>query len=237
MRKYALLATAASVVAIPVAGVAYAATVDQSINVTVSPTKAGTAKKPAAVKIKVDIKTVKKVAAEEFATKTAVIFFDKNLVFNTKAFKTCSQATVQANEGNCPSGSKVGSGSAVGNALGQTQNLKVSAFNGPNSTLNLHVTGSAPLAIDSVIVGKLGKSSGKYGTKLSVTIPANLQQPLPGVFATLTSFITTIDKKTSKGKPYVGLKGCTKKKLNFKGNFVFTDGTKASATDTVACKA
>lgn len=237
MRKFALLATAASVVAIPVAGVAYAATVDQSINVTVSPTKAGTKAKPAPIKLKVDIKTVKKVESETFATKTAVISFDKNIVFNTSSFKTCSKATVQANEGNCPSGSKVGSGSAVGNALGQTQNLKVSAFNGPSNTLNLHVTGSAPLAIDSVIVGKLGTASGKYGRKLSVTIPDNLQQPLPGVFATLTSFITTIDKKTSKGKPYVGLKGCSSKKLNFKGDFVFTDGTKVTATDTVACKA
>jgi hypothetical protein len=236
MRKFALLATAASVVAIPVAGVAYAATVDQSINVTVSPTKAGTAKKPAAVKLKVDIKTVKKVESESFATKTAVISFDKNLVFNPKSFPTCTQATVQANEAGCPKGSKVGSGSAVGNALGQTQNLKVSAFNGPGSTLNLHVTGSQPLAIDSVIVGKLGKASGKFGTKLSVTIPNNLQQPLPNVFATLTSFVTSIDKKTSKGKPYVGLKGCTSKKLNFKGDFVFTDNTKVSATDTVACK-
>ncbi|PTL56402.1 hypothetical protein [Paraconexibacter algicola] len=236
MRKSALLATALSVVAVPVAGVAYAATVDQSIDVTVSPSKAGTAKKPAAVKLKVDIKTKKKVASETFATRSAVISFDKNLVFNPSSFATCTQATVQANEAGCAKGSKVGSGTAVGEALGQVANLKVSAFNGPKNTLNLHVTGSAPLAIDSVIVGKLGKASGKYGTKLTVTIPANLQQPLPGVFATLTSFVTTIDKKTSKGKPYVGLKGCSGGKLAFKGDFVFSDGTKASATDSVACK-
>lgn len=235
MRKVAVLAVMA---AVPVAAVsiAQAATVDQTINVSVSPSKAGTKKKPVPVKLKVDIKTKKKVASEEFATKTATIFFDKNLVFNPKSFPTCTAATVQSNEAGCAKGSKVGSGSATGEALGQVQNLKVSAFNGPGSTLNLHVTGSTPLAIDSVIVGKLQKASGIYGTKLAVTIPDNLQQPLPGVFATLTSFVTTINKQSRKGKPYVGLAGCTKKKLNFKGDFVFTDNTKVTAKDTVACK-
>jgi len=29
----------------------------------------------------------------------------------------------------------------------------------------------------------------------------------------------------SKKRPYVGLKGCTKKTLSFKSDFVFTDGT------------
>jgi len=234
MRKVALLAVIA---AVPMVGIAHAVTVDQTIDVTVSPSKAGTKAKPAGVKLKVDIKTKKKVESETFATKTAVIYFDKNLVFNSKLFKNCTAATVQANEAGCPGGSKVGTGTAQGEALGQIQKLKVSAFNGPGNTLNLHVTGSTPLAIDSVIVGKLGTASGKFGTKLSVTIPDNLQQPLPDVYATLTSFVTTINKLTVKGKPYVGLKACpTTKKLNFKGDFVFTDNTKASATDTVACK-
>ncbi|WP_372789858.1 hypothetical protein [Paraconexibacter sp.] len=236
MRKVAVLAVMAVV---PVAGIAHAATVDQSIDVKISPSKAGTKKKPTAASLKFDIATVKKVQNESFATKTATLFFDKNLVFNPAAFPTCKQATIQANEGKCVKGSKVGTGSAVGNALGQTQNLKVSLFNGPGKTLLLHVTGSSPLAIDSVIVGKLKSASGAYGTKLVVTIPDNLQQPLPGVFATLTSFKTSITKlagKKGKNTPYIGIKGCTKKRLAFKGDFVFTDGTKASATDTVACK-
>ena len=40
------------------------------------------------------------------------------------------------------------------------------------------MTGSKPLKIDSVIVGKLDPDSGAFGRKLVVTIPANLQQPL-----------------------------------------------------------
>ena len=78
-------------------------------------------------------------------------------------------------------------------------------------------------------------ATGAYGKKLTVTIPANLQSPLPGQFATLTQFITKVGG-TSKGTPYVGLKGCSGGKLKFKGDFVFTDGSKQSPTSTATCK-
>jgi hypothetical protein len=35
---------------------------------------------------------------------------------------------------------------------------------------------------------------------------------------------------------YVALKGCSAGKLQFKGDFVFTDGSKQSPTSTTACK-
>ena len=41
-----------------------------------------------------------------------------------------------------------------------------------------------------MINGKLKSDSGKFGRKLDVAIPSNLQQPLAGVYATLTSFVT-----------------------------------------------
>ena len=64
-------------------------------------------------------------------------------------------------------------------------------------------------------------------------IPPELQKP-SGVLATLTEFITTV-KGTSSGKPYVGLKGCSGGKLNFKGTFNYTDGTSKDATSTAKC--
>ena len=110
------------------------------------------------------------------------------------------------------------------------------AYNGPGGkSILLHVVGSQPLSIDTVIVGKLQADGGKFGKKLVVAIPANLQQPLTGVYATLTSFLTKVGG-TSKGVPYVGLKGCSGGKLNFKGDFVFTDGSKQSPTSTATCK-
>jgi hypothetical protein len=234
MRKVALLATTA-VAAVGVTSPAWAVNADQGLDVSVSPTKAGTKKKPANVKIKVTTTTNPK-DATPFATRQAVIHFDKALVFNPKKFKTCSAAKVQQAESSCPKGSKVGSGSAVGTAIGQTSNLSVTAFNGPNSRFLLHVVAATPLQIDAVIQASLKKDKGKYGYKLVVPIPENLQQPVPGVFATLKQFITSV-KGTSKGVPYVGLTSCPKsKKLSFKGDFTFTDGTTLHATDTVKCK-
>jgi hypothetical protein len=130
---------------------------------------------------------------------------------------------------------KVGSGAASGLALGRQEKLAVTAYNGPKGkTILLHVAGTQPLDINTVIVGQLKPDSGAYGRKLVVSIPANLQQPLAGVYATLTSFLTKVGG-SSKGTPYVALKGCPGGKLNFKGDFVFTDGSKQTPTSTTAC--
>ena len=66
-------------------------------------------------------------------------------------------------------------------------------------------------------------------------IPPNLVQPLIGVTATLLNFSTSVGG-TSKGVPYVGLKGCSGGKLKFKGTFLYTDNTSKTVTDTAACK-
>jgi hypothetical protein len=235
MRKVALLATTA-IAALGVTSTAWAVNADQTISVKLKPTKAGTKKKPANVKITVQTDT-KPLDATPFATSLAVIHFDKNLVFNPKKFKSCSAQTIQADESTCPKGSKVGGGTSIGSAIGQTSHLKVTAFNGPKGKFMLHVTASTPLQIDGVIQATLKKDTGKFGYKLMVPIPDNLQQPVPGVFATLQQFITSTSG-TSKGVPYIGLIGCPKsKKLTFKGDFTYSDGSKKSATTTVKCSA
>ena len=69
----------------------------------------------------------------------------------------------------------------TGVALGLTENLTVTAYNGPaGNKLELHVDGSSPLVIHSVIEGKLQGRHGPSRQKLVVTIPETLQQPLPG---------------------------------------------------------
>jgi hypothetical protein len=85
-----------------------------------------------------------------------------------------------------------------------------------------------------VIVGQLKPDSSAFGRKLVISIPANLQQPLTGAYATLTSFLTQVGG-SAKGTPYVALKGCSARKLHFKGEFVFTDGSTQSPTATAAC--
>src|SRR5436309_3167677 len=78
---------------------------------------------------------------------------------------------------------------------------------------------------------KKPKSVGKFKVTTTTT-------PAPGTtpnYATLTQFITIINK-THKHVPYIGLTGCTGGKLNFAGDFKFTDGSVLHATATAKCK-
>ena len=168
-----------------------------------------------------------------FATRTAVIHFDKGLVFNRAKFPSCTEAQAQRRRRMRQGEDRLGQGR--GPRGRPAQDLTVTAYNGPGGkAVLLHVTGSKPLKIDSVIVGKLRPDTGAFGRKLVVGIPANLQQPLAGVYATLTSFVTSVGG-SAKGTPYVALKGCSGGKLKVKGDFVFTDGSKQSPTSTTAC--
>ena len=235
MRKLTLMAVAA-VTALCAVGIAQAVTPTTTMKASVSPSKKGTAKKPANVKLNVELITQPTPGEPAFATRSTVVHFDKNLKFGGKNLKSCSSSQVQADDTKCPKGSKVGSGSATGVALGLTENLTVTAYNGPTGNkLELLVDGQSPLQIHSVIEGKLQKDSGPYGQKLVVAIPETLQQPAPGAFATLTDFKTSVKGTGSKKRPYVGLAGCAKKTLNYKSDFVFTDGTTSTATTTSKC--
>ncbi len=231
MRRIALLALAVAAVALIPASSAFAINSVQKFSASVSPAKAGTKKKPTAVTLKVRpyFDDISADSAAPFATTFANVFFDKNLVFNGAKFPQCANAKVLSAASSCPSGSKVGKGTAAGVALGLTENLTVTIYNGPGGkAVELLVDGTSPLAIHSVIEGKLTKQTGQFGYLLKVPVPADLQQPAPGAIATLTDFNTTIKASiTKKGKktPYIGLAGCTAKKLNFGYTGEYTDGT------------
>jgi hypothetical protein len=235
-KKLVLALTGALILALGVAGVAQAVNSKQTVAVKLAHNKAGTAAKPKSVgDLTVDLKVAVDPSDQPFATSSTVIHFDKNLVFNTAKFPSCTEAQARTGAAACTK-AKIGSGKALGLALGQQENLTITAYNGPKGkSILLHVVGTQPLDINTVIVGQLKPDSGKFGRKLVVAIPSNLQQPLAGVFATLTSFVTKVGG-SAKGTPYVALKGCSGGKLQFKGDFVFTDGSKQSPTSTTACK-
>ena len=89
--------------------------------------------------------------------------------------------------------------------------------------------------VNAVLVGPLKTDTGKYGRKLDVAIPQNLQN-VAGIIITLTQFTTRV-AGTAKGTPYVALKGCSGGKLSFKGDFFYTDNTNKSALNTANCRA
>ena len=243
LRRVTLLALAVvAVVAIP-ASSAFAVNSPQQFSASVTPNKGGTKAKPTPVTLKVRpyFGDISADAAAPFATQTANVFFPAESVFNGKYFPSCANAKVLSAANSCPANSKVGSGTAAGVALGLTENLKVTIYNGPGGNkVELLVDGTSPLAIHSVIEGKLSKVTGKYGLKLSVPIPPDLQQPAPGAIATLTDFNTTLPVKfVKKGKkkiPYLGASGCATGKWNFGYTGLYTAGTSQTVNVTEPCK-
>ena|SRR5690349_12066338 len=237
MKKLAIAVTGALALAGIGAGISSAVDPAITISAKVSPTKHGTKKKPKATQLVVKLATTPGPNDAPFAASDTVVHLAKELSFNGKALKTCSSSQVQSDDTKCPKGSKVGKGVAAGTALGLTENLTVTAYNGPGGNkLELLVDGSTPLAIHAVIEGVLSKDSAPYGNKLSVHVPDGLQQPAPGAYATLVQFDTTINKVLgSKKRPYVGINSCKTKKMAFGVDYKYTDGTTKSTTTTAAC--
>ena len=240
MRKVALICAAAVVGALGLTGVASAIQGKQGITVSATNTRAGTKAKPRSVGKLTVVTTTSIVPGESpWAATAATIHFDKNVVFNSSKFPKCSQSQVQLDDSKCPKGSRVGGGSAqstlfAGTAVSGNPAPTVRAYNGSNNHLFLLVNNASP-AVRAVMVGTLKPDTGKYGRKLDVLIPANLQN-VAGIIITLTQFTTRVGG-TAKGTPYVGLKGCTGGKLNVKGDFFFSDNTNKSALSTANCRA
>jgi hypothetical protein len=237
MKKLAIAVTGAFALAGIGAGISSAVDPAITISASMSPKAHGTKKKPKGTKLVVKLATTPNPNEPAFAASDTIVHLGKELVFNGKALKTCSAAQVQADDTKCPKGSKVGKGVAAGTALGLTENLTVTAYNGPGGNkLELLVDGSTPLQIHSVIEGILSSDSAPYAKKLSVHVPDNLQQPAPGAYATLVQFDTTINRVLGRKKaPYVGIASCKTKKVAFGVDYKYTDGTTKSTTTTASC--
>jgi len=236
MRKVALICAATVVGALGITAVASAIQGTQDITVSTQNNRAGTKEKPRSVsKLNVLTTTTPLPGEPAFATTRAVIHFDKNLVFGASKFPACAKSVVQANPANCPAGSKIGGGTATAAlSTGGQVAPKIAAYNGPNGNKIFLLVTEPTFQVKSVLDGTLKPDTGKYGRKLDVIIPPNLQN-VGGIIITLTKFQTSVGG-TRKDTPFVGLKGCSGGKLNYKGDFFYTDGTSKSATKTGTCR-
>ncbi len=255
-----LLSIAVTAAALVAAAPAGAVMSSQRFSASVSPHTHGTKANPRAVALTARpyFSDVSADVPKPFATSLAYLYFDKHIVFNGKYFPSCSKSRVQTSRGTtCPKRSKVGSGTAAGLALGIVEDLKVTVYNGPGGRrVEMLVVGSSPLAINQVIAGTLTRRGGsKYAYRLKVAIPTGLQRPAEGVVAMLTDFNvrihanvtrTTKQRYRKNGRtrtrtvtrkiPYVGLNGCSVKKLNFRYSGTYTDGSSQTVLRTQRCR-
>jgi len=217
MRKFTVAAIAA-LVALAVAAVAFAAP-QSTLDVKITPTKAGKKKRPRAAEIFVQVGTGTDDGSKPPTTRRLQLFLGKGLKLNAAKFPSCTEAKINQNPASCPAGSKVGRGSATalttaGNnrpTAEDRQQFNVTAFNGPRGrSLILYIEGQT-LDIRKVIVGKLSRAAGTYGYKLTFDIPGDVQQPAPGLYTPLIDFQTSVAatrRIKRKRVPYVATVSC-----------------------------
>ncbi|MBJ7328738.1 MAG: hypothetical protein JHC95_02505 [Solirubrobacteraceae bacterium] len=235
-RARALAATVVAITALS-AGSAHAAV---NMNVTVSPSKVGTPAAPKAATFNFSAKiTGANVGAADGsgATKSIEAKLPYPLLFNPVAFPSCTQDDVRDHK--CSSSARIGSGKVVGGAAGGiVEQLKLTAYNGKGYRLFMLIEGTTPLRIDSVLTGKIQSGEEPYGISLLNEVPENLQQPVPGVFTTVTEFSLKVDAKKKIGDKTVGFvntAGCSGGKLPFEVKVTYRDDKSESGKGSAKC--
>ncbi len=253
MRRIALLITAFAA-ALVVAAPASAIQSIQKGEVIVRPNIAGTKAKPQAVSISVrayfDDISADLGREVQFATVRGDVFFPKEGLTNNKLFPGCDVSTIFQDEKQCPSESKIGTGTARGIGLGLDQQVTLTAFNLPGGKGGaVLVVGDSPLIIREVVVASLKtlRNDPLYKYQLTFDVPRNLQSPAPGVIAAVKDFRLNIPvkylkkrgkfvkKKNGQRVPYIATTGCATGKWSGKAVLQYTtsfDGT-VESTQTI----
>jgi hypothetical protein len=188
------IAAGAATLAVGVAGIAYAQTAPSiTATASISPTKAGTKSKPKASQFKLSVKND---PASNTTAKQIVVTFPKTLKLSTKGLTACTQSDAALAAGDptklCKA-SVAGTGSAHANLIPSgAVSFKVTPLVGKNELLFHLAAQGAGLSNAYVLHGKIS------GSKLTIGIPANVQQPIPGLYSALVDLSTTL--KMTKGK-------------------------------------
>lgn len=224
MRNRVIAVAITAVTGLSLAAAAIAATVSQTLDVTLSSSKAG-----ASTQVTVTFDTATDDGSALPAGTKTTIKFPEGLKFNYKGFKKCSKATLETKGPSaCPKGSRIGSGSAKVTAVLGTTPLDISAtvavYNSGKGKIVLLNQVKKPIPITSAFAAKITKSN------LTVTIP-----PLPipgGANASIPRFKVTIDAKGYITNP----KTCPNSGMwTYTALSDYEDGQKTTATDTVTC--
>jgi hypothetical protein len=238
LRKY-LIAVIAALAALAMATVAVAQSGDVTATTTVSPTKSGTKKKPKSIKVTT---LVQNNVPNTTAAKIE-IDFPKTVKISGKGLTACKLSKIQANgPGACPSKSKAGTGlsHAVVGPDRIPLNFDVTAFVGGDNLVIFYIKQQGG-TVSKALSGKISKGSGGFAQKLVITIPPDLQQPAPGLYAALTDLKSTLSLK--KGKhALISSVGCKNKKHKFGAKLTFAPNPaqppkpSATGTSTATCK-
>lgn len=172
--------------------------------------------------------------------------FTSGAKVHPEAFKTCTADILRkAGPSGCPAASKIGSGTAVANALETDFPADVTVFNGPaqGSARKILVFARAIQTVTVVLEGTLRHTSGRFGYVLDVPVPAIATVGGPENDASITNFNVKVGawgKVRSHGQtrkvPFVEAPtACHAPGWPFAATFTYADGATGTSSATIGC--
>jgi hypothetical protein len=177
----------------------------------------------------------------------AVIYFPHGPRVNGRLFPACDPRRLQRMRGSsraCPRGSRLGGGFALGTSPqfeGVNERAKVELYNGRGGrSIIFWIHGENPVLVAGMIVAPFQElRGGRWGYKLTLPVPHNLQEIATDIFVSLLDFkVTTGGSVVRDGHRYGFIESlaCPPGALvPVRGEFQFLDGASASTDSYIAC--
>jgi hypothetical protein len=233
MRKLALIA-----LALLAAGVAVAAAQDQAVTTLtattkVTPSNGGTKAKPQAHKLEFRSHWETPGDVERPIVQRFVVLFPKGSVYNGAKYPTCSENTMaRGGTKKCPKGSIMGHGTGDAYADQVITHPDITVVNGGKDKVYFYTILNNPARVQSPVLGKLTKMTGKWAYKLDVTVPKVLQI-VAGVPIALRDLHVTAGSAT---KDWLATTGCSGGKWPYSVETFYSTGGSAVYESSTPCK-
>ena len=205
--------------------------------------------KPQTLSLTIDARFASDVADELPGTVSkAVIYFPHGPRVNGRLFPSCDPARLRRLRGApraCPQGSRLGGGSALGASpqfgIGVRERLTVDLYNGKGGrSIIFFLRGLNPVLVSGMIVAPFAAlRGGRWGYRLTMNVPQNLQEIAPDIFASLLDFkVTTGGSVRVHGQRYGFIESlaCPPGALvPVRGVFSFRGGDSTTTDSYIAC--
>jgi hypothetical protein len=155
---------------------------------------------PQTLSLTIDTRFASDVAGELPATVSkAVIYFPHGPRVNGRLFPSCDPARLRRLRGArraCPAGSRLGGGRALGTSpqfAGIRERARVELYNGRGGrSLIFFIHGENPVLVSGMIVAPFAAlHGGRWGYRLTLNVPHDLQEIAPDIFVSLLDFKIT----------------------------------------------
>jgi hypothetical protein len=235
LRNLILGGALVGVLSFALVGAAFATNTTMDTSLKVSPTKAGTKKKPRAAALNLGIEGTSPSGMPGTTTRLKVAL-PKGFQWNgkrwpSKARCSASMATAKKSASVCPPGSKVGSGhvTAVAGNGSLVEEIDLTAFVTTAGNLGLFLKATSPVPLGVMLEGKV------KGRTIDVSIPTNIQEPVPGIATGIKTLRFKLSGKAKIGGKSRGIVETTSCSGSWKAKVtnVLRDGT---VTDSASAK-